>query len=68
MIEQTIVYTLRRIKMPLFKIAGNQIVEYEQTIKANTIEEAQDIFLMNLYDLKPVDEHSWIWHDAEEIT
>jgi hypothetical protein len=54
--------------MPLFKIAGNQIVEYEQTIKANTIEEAQDIFLMNLYDLKPVDEHSWIWHDAEEIT
>ena len=58
MIEETIVYTLRRIKMPLFKIAGNQIVEYEKTIKANTIEEAHDIFLKNFYALKPVDEHS----------
>lgn len=54
--------------MPLFKIAGNQIVEYEKTIKANTIEEAHDIFLKNFYALKPVDEHSWIWHDAEEVT
>ena len=60
--------------MPLFRIAGNEIVEYEQDIEADTEEQAQDIFLKNLdvpggiNDLVPVDSHSWQWHETVEIT
>jgi len=54
--------------MPLFRIAGNEILEYEQDIEADTEEQAQDIFLKNFNDFVPVNSHSWIWHDAEEIT
>ena len=34
--------------MPTFRIAGNEIVEYEQDIEADTEEQAQDIFIKNL--------------------
>ena len=54
--------------MPLFKIAGNEIVEYEEDIEADTEEQAQDIFLKNFNDFKPVDSHSWQWHETKEIT
>ena len=53
--------------MPLFRIAGNEIVEYEQDIEADTEEQAQDIFLMNFNDFVPVNSHSWQWHETEEI-
>jgi hypothetical protein len=54
--------------MPLFKIAGNEIVEYEEDIEADTEEQAQNIFLRKFYDFVPVDSHSWQWHDTQEIT
>jgi hypothetical protein len=60
--------------MPIFRIAGNEIVEYEQDIEADTEEQAQDIFLKNLEvpdginDFVPVNSHSWIWHETKEIT
>ena len=54
--------------MPLFRIAGNEIVEYEQDIEAGTEEQAQEIFLKNFNDFKPVDSHSWQWHETKEIT
>ena len=54
--------------MPLFKIAGNEIVEYEEDIEADTEEQAQDIFLKNFNDFVPVDSHSWQWHETKEIT
>jgi hypothetical protein len=45
--------------MPTFRIAGNEIVEYEKDIEADTKEQAQDIFIKNLNDFVPVDSHSW---------
>ena len=70
MIEETIVYTLRRIKMPLFRVAGNEIIEYEEEIEADTEEQAQDIFIKNIYEDKfdIRNAHSWQWHDTKEIT
>ena len=53
--------------MPTFRIAGNEIVEYEKDIEADTKEQAQDIFIKNLHDFVPVDSHSWIWHETKEI-
>ena len=54
--------------MPTFRIAGNEIVEYEEDIEADTEEQAQDIFIKNLNDFVPVDSHSWQWHETVEIT
>jgi len=54
--------------MPLFRVAGNEIVEYEQDIEADTEEQAHDIFNKNFNDFVPVNSHSWIWHDTQEIT
>ena len=54
--------------MPTFRIAGNEIVEYEQDIEADTEEQAQDIFNKNFNDFVPVNSHSWIWYDTQEIT
>ena len=60
--------------MPLFSVAGNEIIEYEEIIEADTEEQAQDIFLKNLEvsgginDFVAVNSHSWIWHDTQEIT
>ena len=54
--------------MPTFRIAGNEIVEYEQDIEADTEEQAQDIFVKNFNDFVPVDSHSWVWYDTQEIT
>jgi hypothetical protein len=54
--------------MPTFRVAGNEIVEYEKDIEADTKEQAQDIFIKNLHDFVPVDSHSWIWHETKEIT
>ena len=54
--------------MPTFRIAGNEIVEYEQDIEADTEEQAQDIFIKNFNDFVPVDSHSWVWYETQEIT
>lgn len=52
--------------MPLFRVAGNEIVEYEKDIEAASAEEAEDIFIHS--DLDRKDAHSWQWHDTKEIT
>lgn len=56
--------------MPLFRVAGNEIVEYEEEIEAASAEEAEDIFIKNIcadrFDIK--DAHNWMWHDTKEIT
>tara|TARA_B110000503_G_scaffold134534_1_gene213704 strand:- start:4942 stop:5115 length:174 start_codon:yes stop_codon:yes gene_type:complete len=54
--------------MPIFKITGNQLAEYEQDIEADTEEQAEDIFLKNFNDYIPVELHSWEWHNTTEIT
>lgn len=54
--------------MPLFRVAGNEIVEYEEDIEADTEEQAEDIFIKNFNDFVPVNSHSWISHDTQEIT
>ena len=59
--------------MPLFRVSGNEIEEYEQDIEADSAEEAEDIFIKNSMcegrdTFLPVDVHSWHFHETKEIT
>jgi hypothetical protein len=59
--------------MPLFRVAGNEIVEYEEEIEADSAEQAEVIFIKNInidmFDkYSPRDAHSWQWHETKEIT
>lgn len=58
--------------MPLFRVAGNEIVEYEEEIEADSAEQAEVIFIKNInidmFDkYSPRDAHSWQWHETEEL-
>jgi|TARA_R110000765_G_scaffold2469_2_gene7574 hypothetical protein len=54
--------------MPRFLIAGNEVVEYEAVVEANSQEEAEEKFMTEVMpDLEPIDMHGWQWHETKQI-
>jgi hypothetical protein len=47
-------------------ISGNEVVEYEAEVEADSQEEAEEIFIQKvLPDLEPCDIHGWQWHETQ---
>ena len=54
--------------MPRFLIAGNEVVEYEAVVEANSQEEAEEKFMTEVMpDLEPCDMHGWQWHETKQL-
>jgi hypothetical protein len=49
-----------------YRISGNEVVEYEAEVEADSQEEAEEIFIQEILpDLEPSNIHGWQWHETQ---